>query len=195
VACGEYDWTQGNAIEVLCRLAADGVESEAILEEMRTLLPVARYEAVAYATGPLLNHARSEPKVARIVDALLKIPAFAAVHAEMTQEGSRRDSSVPHELVFRGSFRKVLLLLAISIAFVAIGLWMTSERPVLGWLCAGFFALGIPASLFMMRHNSTYLRLTDKGIEIVKSWRCHARPNTSGRTSMVLMSYASGGRR
>src|SRR5262245_58198977 len=32
VAHGEYDWTQGNAIEVLCRLAADGVESEAILE-------------------------------------------------------------------------------------------------------------------------------------------------------------------
>jgi hypothetical protein len=30
VAFGAYDWTQGNAIEVLCRLAADGVDRDRI---------------------------------------------------------------------------------------------------------------------------------------------------------------------
>jgi len=43
---------------------------------------------------------------------------------------------------------------------------MASERPVLGWLCAGLFALGIPASLIMLFTNSVYLKLDREGFEM-----------------------------
>lgn len=39
VAFGEYDWTQGNAIEVLVRLAAAGVERERTVADMRREFP------------------------------------------------------------------------------------------------------------------------------------------------------------
>jgi hypothetical protein len=71
------------------------------------------------------------------------------------------------ERVFKASLKKALLLLAISAALAVIGVVMASEKPVAGWLCAGFFSLGIPASLLMMRPGTTYLRLTGEGFEIV----------------------------
>jgi len=71
------------------------------------------------------------------------------------------------QLVFKASLKKAVLVLFISICFVAIGVWMTDEKPVMGWLCVGFFGLGIPASLVMMRPNTTYLKLTAEGFEIV----------------------------
>lgn len=70
-------------------------------------------------------------------------------------------------LVFKASLRKAFLVLVISIAFVVLGVWMTGERAVMGWLCVGFFGLGIPASLLMMRPNTTYLKLTAEGFEIM----------------------------
>ena len=39
VAYGEYDWTQGNAIEVLCRLAADGINRDEIMDELKQEFP------------------------------------------------------------------------------------------------------------------------------------------------------------
>ncbi|MCH8239413.1 MAG: hypothetical protein IIB62_05035 [Proteobacteria bacterium] len=55
VAFGEYDWTQGNAIEVLCRLASESVERDQIIAEVRREIPKMRYEALLYAFGPLLK--------------------------------------------------------------------------------------------------------------------------------------------
>jgi hypothetical protein len=74
---------------------------------------------------------------------------------------------VQNELIFKASLKKALLLLAISVCFVVLGIWLTTERPILGWLCVGFFGLGIPASLLMMRPIATYLRLDEQGFEIV----------------------------
>lgn len=71
------------------------------------------------------------------------------------------------EIVFRPSKGKAVLLLFGSIIFVAIGYWMTAEEPLIGWLCAGFFALGIPASIAMMTSKSMYLRLDRDGFEMV----------------------------
>jgi hypothetical protein len=78
------------------------------------------------------------------------------------------------QLVFKASLKKAVLVLFISIGFVAIGAWMTDEKPVMGWLCVGFFGLGIPASLLMMRPNTTYLKLTAEGFEIVAMSRTTA---------------------
>ena len=61
VAHGEYDWTQGNAIEVLCRLASEGVEQDQIIAEVRREIPNMRYEALLHSFGPLLKQAVYNP--------------------------------------------------------------------------------------------------------------------------------------
>jgi hypothetical protein len=73
-----------------------------------------------------------------------------------------------NELTFRASRSKGLLILMVSCGFVALGVWLISEGEQLyGWLSAGFFALGIPASLFMLLSpNSLYLRLDREGFEM-----------------------------
>jgi hypothetical protein len=69
-------------------------------------------------------------------------------------------------LTFVASRGKALLLLLGSICFVAAGIWMAPERPVLGWVTIAFFGLGIPVSLLMFLPNSTYLRLDEEGFEV-----------------------------
>ncbi|KAB7767411.1 hypothetical protein [Xanthomonas maliensis] len=75
-AFGEYDWTQGNAIEVLCRLAADGVESDQILAEIEEHATSMRDEALYYAAGPLKQAATQNSSLQAILPRLLKISAF-----------------------------------------------------------------------------------------------------------------------
>jgi hypothetical protein len=75
--------------------------------------------------------------------------------------------------VFPASRWKALALLLGSIAFVVLGVWMASERPVIGWLCAGFFALGIPASMAMFVPNTIYLKLDPDGFEMGTPFRKH----------------------
>ncbi|WP_199029940.1 hypothetical protein [Ralstonia sp. ASV6] len=50
---GEYDWTQGNAIEILCRLHAKGVAPVSAFELLKRTIPSMREEALLYAAGPL----------------------------------------------------------------------------------------------------------------------------------------------
>lgn len=66
-AYGEYDWTQANAVEILVRLAAAGLEREEIVAEIRGEFPGFRMEAQWYVVGPLLRHAARDPAVAEIV--------------------------------------------------------------------------------------------------------------------------------
>jgi len=80
------------------------------------------------------------------------------------------------ELMFRASRSKGLLILLLSCGFVTLGVWLISAGELLyGWLSAGFFALGIPVSLFMIfSPSSMYLRLDHEGFEMgsfVKKYR------------------------
>lgn len=77
VAFGEYDWTQGNAIEILCRLAADGMQREAIIEELKRELPHLREEALLYAFGPLLWRAKTNASLLEVIDELSSVPEVA----------------------------------------------------------------------------------------------------------------------
>ena len=52
IAWGEYDWTQGNAIELMIRMAADGVATESIIAEIEIEFPNIRHEASIYAIQP-----------------------------------------------------------------------------------------------------------------------------------------------
>lgn len=72
-----------------------------------------------------------------------------------------------NELTFKRSIKKALLLLLMAVCLVALSWWMTTEKPILGWVGVVFFGLGIPVSLLMLRPNTTYLRLTQEGFDIV----------------------------
>lgn len=75
--------------------------------------------------------------------------------------------------VFRASKKKAFLLLIGSIVFVGLGVFIAPEKPLLGWLCAGFFGLGIPVSFFMMLPNAMFLRLDSDGFEMGSMFGSH----------------------
>ncbi len=83
VAFGEYDWTQGNAIEILCRLAADGVRREEIVDDLIEHLPTMRDTAHYYALGPLLHQSESNAPLAEILSRLLVVPEFKEIYDEV----------------------------------------------------------------------------------------------------------------
>jgi hypothetical protein len=76
VAFGEYDWIQGNAIEILCRFAAKGMETERTLSDLKAAIPAMREEALQYAALPLWHLSRSDEDLRAIVERLLLIPEF-----------------------------------------------------------------------------------------------------------------------
>lgn len=83
-AWGPYDWPQGNAIEMLIRMAAAGVRSDEIIAEIETGFPNIRDEAALYAVKPLLADLDSDPDLKRVVDRLMAIEAFADAYDELT---------------------------------------------------------------------------------------------------------------
>jgi len=76
IAFGKYDWTQGNAIEILCRLAADGVNRDDIVDALIVHLPSIRDEAHGYALGPLLSQAEKNHALKMVIERLLVVPEF-----------------------------------------------------------------------------------------------------------------------
>lgn len=66
---------------------------------------------------------------------------------------------------FRG-----LTILALTIPFITIGIWMIFENPVgsfdyiMAWLCTCFFGLGIPVGLFQTFDRRPQIIITENGI-------------------------------
>ena len=77
---GEYDWTQGNAIEVLCRLFANGAAPASAFEEMKQTIPSMREEALLYAAGPLHMLLERDATLHSALTELVEIPEFADAH-------------------------------------------------------------------------------------------------------------------
>jgi hypothetical protein len=63
VAFGEYDWTQANAIDILCRFAEAGIERRQIVGELCRNVPGMRFEAQYYAAPYLERLAEQEPRL------------------------------------------------------------------------------------------------------------------------------------
>lgn len=65
---------------------------------------------------------------------------------------------------------KGLKILALTIPFVAIGVWMILETPIgsfdyrIAWFCACFFGLGIPVGLFQVFDRRPQIIITEHGI-------------------------------
>ncbi|KAF1040991.1 MAG: hypothetical protein GAK33_00608 [Burkholderia lata] len=79
IAWGEYDWTQGNALEILIRLAANGIGRELTIAEFQRNFEQVSDEAKRYAVGPLLHRAKFDPEIAAIVNELNSIPDWCEV--------------------------------------------------------------------------------------------------------------------
>lgn len=93
IAWGEYDWTQGNAIELLLRFAAEGIRTEEILAEIKTNFPQIRYEAQLYCMQPLLPELEQNAQLKSIFDQLRnEIEEFQEAYAELTEEAEDGDS-------------------------------------------------------------------------------------------------------
>lgn len=94
VAWGEYDWTQGNALELLIRFAASGVQRDLILTEFTQNFPNIREEAQLYAINPLLDDLQTDDKFNNVFAELLKIEAFKAAYDEVVDdyENSKDDT-------------------------------------------------------------------------------------------------------
>jgi len=86
IAWGPYDWTQGNAIEIMLRFAARGIATEAIVEDVKQNFPDIRYEAQLYALEPLMPLLDTDEKLAELFDRLKNCTAFAETYAELAKD-------------------------------------------------------------------------------------------------------------
>ena len=84
VAWGIYDWTQGNAIELLIRFASKGIQTENIVAEIKEKYPHIRYEAQLYAIQPLVNKLKTDRSFREIFDRLFEIEDFKDAYDEIT---------------------------------------------------------------------------------------------------------------
>ena len=67
---------------------------------------------------------------------------------------------------------KTLLLFLLSAIFVAGGIFLIHEGEArVGWLCTGFFGLGIPIFLAQLHPKSSFLTVSDQGIEFASLFR------------------------
>lgn len=104
IAWGEYDWTQGNAIELLLRFAAEGIRTEEILAEIKTNFPQIRYEAQLYCMQPLLPELEQNASLKSIFDQLRnEIEEFEEAYAELTEEVVDDDPYHLTNEVFQGT--------------------------------------------------------------------------------------------
>jgi hypothetical protein len=89
VAWGCYDWTQGNAIELLIRMAAQGLGTEETIAEIAKNFPAIRYEAQIYSLEPLLPMVVHDPDLEAMIGKLrMRIPEFDRVASEIESKGA-----------------------------------------------------------------------------------------------------------
>ena len=67
----------------------------------------------------------------------------------------------------------MLLMFLVSVVFVAGGILMIRDGEKMGWLCAGFFGLGIPVFLIQLYPKSSFLTVSEEGIEFCALFRRH----------------------
>jgi hypothetical protein len=84
IAWGEYDWTQGNAIELLIRFASEGIKTNEIVEEIKENYPKIRIEAQLYAIQPLIPQVKENQNLNNVFEKLMKIPDFRDAYEEIT---------------------------------------------------------------------------------------------------------------
>ncbi len=89
LAWEEYDWNQAHAIEVMLRLAADGVQTEAIIHELKENYHNLRYEARLEAVKPLMPmYHQGHERLRYIFNELMCMEDFEEVYIDLTHSCS-----------------------------------------------------------------------------------------------------------
>ena len=68
---------------MLCRLAAEGINTDSTVTEIRAALPKMRFEALLYGFGPLLHRATLDANLARLLNRFTDIPEYSEALAEL----------------------------------------------------------------------------------------------------------------
>ena len=76
-------------------------------------------------------------------------------------------------MILRPSKLKAVLLLVACTAFVVIGLFLGSSGKWIGYLCAAFFALGIPVGVSQLLPGASYLEIGNDGFTVSSMFRKH----------------------
>ena len=78
-------------------------------------------------------------------------------------------------VTYSASRKKMLMLLGVSLAFVAIGVWLYEdpENRLMAGLCAGFFGLCALVALVSLHPRAAYLTLNEQGFEFCSLFRKH----------------------
>ena len=87
IAWGEYDWIQGNAIELLIRFAAEDIPREDLIHEIKLMFPIVRDEAKLYAIEPLLPRLKKGDRIDTVFQELMEVEGFKDAFEEL-QSGS-----------------------------------------------------------------------------------------------------------
>lgn len=81
-----------------------------------------------------------------------------------------------HRLILRPKKSTAMWLLLCCSVFVVCGVWIAIEKSWIGYLCAGFFAMGIPVAVIQMIPGSTSLEIVDEGLSITNLFRVTMLP-------------------
>jgi hypothetical protein len=87
------------------------------------------------------------------------------------------DQSPPITLpmTLRPSLLRGLLLIAVSAVMLVVAFFVISQNPVIGWIGAVFFGLGLIIFVLQLLPGSTSLELTSDGFTMTSLFRRHFR--------------------
>ncbi len=82
---------------------------------------------------------------------------------------SKLETELP--IILKSSKLTSLCWLAVFAAFTAGGLSMSTEKPLIGYLCSAFFGLGMIVFTIKLFPGSSYLELTENGFTMCSLFR------------------------
>lgn len=99
IAFGEYDWPQAQAIALLVRLAARGIQTEELVADIRRAIPtLERIESFDSAVEMLLARAEDDPALAKMLERFSDMPEYAQALEQLEDhEEEPDDTTEPDE--------------------------------------------------------------------------------------------------
>jgi hypothetical protein len=150
------DGHNGTAIVLLCRLAAEGVDRQQIVADLRSLMPDLPCSARCDIAAQLLWLARKDPAVASVVEELRQEPAFEQALVEARQSGDECDGPPVGgpgrpNLPPPGVVGRRAVFVAITFAFgVWVAVAVVGSTGVWGAAWVGAFAAAVSAAVIFL---------------------------------------------
>ncbi len=82
-------------------------------------------------------------------------------------------SNIQIPATLRPNRKKTAALFLTSLLFVVGGVWMVRDGQMMGYLCGGFFALGLPIFALQFHPKAAFLRLEPDGFTFCSLFRAH----------------------